>query len=116
PDAFAVGDNPAAIMIVDQRPQVAQAPPQGGAGIIRHAPEHGAESVAPVRTRSDRQIGKQRSRFFGWRQLYSGVTAHDRKMPQDADVQQLLALHGSLFLSGDREVVTLMAGRRLKTL
>src|SRR5882672_3144345 len=59
PHRLAIGDDPLTVRLVDERPQAGQAPPQGGTGIIRDSPEHGAEPVAAVRTRGHRQIGEQ---------------------------------------------------------
>ena len=49
-----------------------------------------------MRTRSDCEISKQRSRLLRSRQLYSGVVATSyEEATQDPDVQQLFVIHDS---------------------
>src|SRR5262245_38498687 len=63
-DVNAIGDDPSTVGLVDQRAQVAQAPPQGGTRIIRHVPEQAAETLSAVRARGDREVGQQGTRLF----------------------------------------------------
>src|SRR5262249_5201631 len=91
-DALAVGDDPAAISLVDERPQATQAPPQRGARIVRYGPEHRAEPVAAVRAGGraggDGKIGEQGSRLLrAWQQELGLVTQH-REAAQDAKLQR----------------------------
>src|SRR5262249_54854585 len=95
PDTFAISDDPAAALIINQRPQMTQTPPQGCAWIIGNAPEHAAEPITAVRTRGDCQISKQSPRLLGRRQLYSGVATSYEEVTQNADMEQLFIFHDS---------------------
>jgi hypothetical protein len=83
---------------------MAQTPPQGGARIIGHAPEHGTQPIAAVHARSDCEISQQCSRLLGWRQLYPGVATSYEEVTQNADMQQLFVFHD--FVSFNKPALT----------
>ena len=57
-----------AIGMIQQRPQLGQAPAQGGAGIIGNVPQQFAQRLAAMAARFQRQPGQQRTRLARRRQ------------------------------------------------
>src|SRR5262249_43079142 len=111
-DILAIRDDPSTIWLVDELPQAAQAPAQCGPGIIRNGPEHGAEPVAAVRTRRDREIGEERPRLFRRRQLHSRAVALHSKIAQHGNAQQLIRFHARV-LSRTRMPASALPKRRV---
>ena len=76
-----------------KRPDLAEAPAQRPARIVRHVPEHLAQLLAPVRAPGQSEIGEQRARLAGRRQRRGRAVADHLKVAEDPDFQ-----HGGLSL------------------
>ena len=78
---------PCPVRLVDDRPQLAQAPAQGSLGIVRSVPQQGAEPLPPQRPVRQRQIGQQAARLPGGRQFKPFPLARYFHFAQESDAE-----------------------------
>ncbi len=76
-DGIPAGVDPTAVGLVNQAPDLAQAPAQFTARVVGHVPQQFAELAAARRLRSNRQVAEQRPHLARWRQRHCGAVAGD---------------------------------------
>lgn len=68
-DGFAIGDDAGAALLVEEGAELAEAPPEAAAGVVRDVPEEVAQLLAPVLAAGRRQVAEERSSFLGRREV-----------------------------------------------
>ena len=95
-DALPVGAQTPQLTLVDERPQLAQAPAQLRAGIIRAIPKQRAQVLAQLGLSRRRQVGEQRARLLRRRQSQGASVSNQRKLAQQPHLQSALFARCSL--------------------
>ncbi|WP_245451761.1 hypothetical protein [Mesorhizobium waimense] len=85
-NAFTIGAQVLGAGHVNQGTDLAQRPSQRSARIVRQFPENLAQPLAPVRATGQHQIGQQRARLLGRRQVELASVRHDTQFAQKADL------------------------------
>lgn len=83
---LAVGDEPLALRVVDERPELGETPAQGGAGIVGPLPEQLAQPRAQLLARRDDEVAEEGSRLLRSGQLEHASVAHDLELAEQPDL------------------------------
>src|SRR5262249_14897503 len=86
-DALAVRQKPRDGNLVDDRPDLAEAPTQRPARVVRYVPEHVTQLFTTVPASRQRQIGEQRSRLSGGRSGRRYTVPDHFETAEDPDLQ-----------------------------
>src|SRR5436190_7955242 len=103
--------------MIDKGPNLAEAPSQGAAGVVRYFPKYLAQIFAPVLPSGQSEVSQQGPRFPRPRQRHRGAIADHLEFAEDPELQHVAA-SAAIFLiadlRGDYAVTTLL--RQLSTL
>ena len=90
---LAVGHDAAAARLVDERPQLAQAPAQRAARVVGDVPEEGAQPLPPLGPAGEREIGEERTGLLRRRQRQDAIAPAQLDLAKDAEMQRFLDGH-----------------------
>ena len=82
-DVEPIGNDPPAVVVVDQAPELGQAPAQAAARIVRDIPQEFAEMLAPETAVVQAQIREQGPRFLRRRQRQDFAVSPDLEFPEE---------------------------------
>jgi ubiquinone/menaquinone biosynthesis C-methylase UbiE len=91
PDAVALRLDPAPGRLVDQAPDLAEAPAQLAARVVRHVPKQLAKLTAPDRARRERQPGEQPPHLTRSRQRQHDAVSANRERPEHPQLERRTA-------------------------
>ena len=91
--AVARGEDPRKVGLVHDRPEPAQAPPQGAAWVVGHVPEQSAEPLAAVGPVAQGQVRQQAARLLGGGQVETLPGPEDLHLPQEAKLEGFHCRH-----------------------
>lgn len=90
-----VGADARGLRIVEDRAELAQAPPQRAAWVVRDVPEERAEVLAPVLALGEHEIGEQRARLSRLGEREDTATAKHLELPEETELDRRVDLsHG----------------------
>lgn len=93
--AVARGEDPREVWVVHDRPEPAQAPPQGAPRVVGHVPEQSAEPLAAVGPVAQGQVRQQAARLLGGGQVETLPGPEDLHLPQETKLEGLHCRHSS---------------------
>ena len=85
--ALAVGHDERRLRVVQQAAQLAEAPAQGAAWVVRHVPEQFAESLATVRPAGGGEVAQKRAGLAGLGQRQDCAGPHHLQLAQHPDLE-----------------------------
>ena len=88
-DGLSVCNQPGICRIVDEGPDLAEAPAQSPARIVRHVPEYLAQPLAPVLVAGQREVGEQSTCLARGRQRHRGAVADHFEFAEDPELQHV---------------------------